>query len=120
MSESSPSPKVVPFPKSERQRAHAARMFAWEDQVRKDIELNQRHPYALHIVVLFRKRMNHAGETGRMEYSWIAKTLGISRSTARDAVAALIERNHVGKESGKSIGKGSIYRAKVGEGVRQD
>src|SRR5215472_2353548 len=104
---------VVPFPQSERQRAHAARMFSWEDQVRNDTELTKRHSYALHIVVLFRKRMNHAGETPRIEYGWIAKTLGIGRNTVRTAIEALIERDHLGKESGKSVGRGSFYRAKV-------
>jgi len=91
-------------------------MFAWEDQVRKDTELTKRHPHALHIVVLFRKRMNQLGETPRMEYGWIAKTLGIGRNTVRKAIEALIDRDHLGKESGKSVGRGSFYRAKVWEG----
>jgi hypothetical protein len=117
MTAGGPSADVVPFPKSERQRAHAARMFTWEDQVCKDTELTKRHPYALHIVVLFRKRMNKAGETPRrVEYGWIAKTLGIGRNTVRTAIEALIERDHLGKESGKSVGRGSFYRAKVLEG----
>lgn len=116
MTTGTPSATVVPFPKSERQRAHAARMFAWEDQVRKDSELTKRHPHALHIVVLFRKRMNQLGETPRMEYGWIAKTLGIGRNTVRAAIEALIERDHLGKESGKSVGRGSFYKAKVWEG----
>src|SRR5215471_4038292 len=111
-----PSADVVPFPKSERQRVHAARMFAWEDQVRKDTELTKRHPCALHVVVLFRKRMSQAGETPRMEYGWIARTLGIGRNTVRKAIQALIERNHLESESGKSLGRGSVYSAKVVEG----
>src|SRR5215470_6278314 len=109
--------EVVLFPKTARQRTHAARMFTWEDQVREDVWLNVHYPYALHVAVLLRKRMNYADETRRMELGWIAKQLGISRRTVLRAVNALIERNHLTKESGKSIGKASIYKAKVGAGV---
>jgi hypothetical protein len=117
MTGGSPSATVVPFPKSERQRAHAARMFAWEDQVRQDLDLSKHYPYALHVVVLFRKRMSQLGETPRVEHRWIAKMLGVGRATVQRAIEALIEHNHLECESGKSVGQGSLYRAKVAEGA---
>jgi hypothetical protein len=111
---------VVSFPASERRREHAWRMFHWEDQVSKDVWLTKRRPYALHVVRLLRKKMKHSGETGRVEFEWMANQIGICSSTIRSAIDALVERNHLEKESGQSLGRACNFRLKFHEGCRPD
>jgi hypothetical protein len=88
-------------------------MFLWEDQVRNDIWLNQRHSYALNIVTLLRKKIKPDGETNHIDHRWIAKQVGCCVRTVQRSLDAVVGRNHLERMSGKAIGVGSRFRAKV-------
>ena len=103
--------------RSSEQRQHAARMFAWEDQVARDHGL-KKWPFALHVVVVLRKKMDgRTGLTPRVDYQWLARQIGISRRCVQYSVKALVKQSHLEVTSGQAAGVGNVYRAKVKDGA---
>jgi hypothetical protein len=95
----------------ERKRKHAARMFAWEEQVASDLDLLST-PHAMRVIVLLRPWMDLSGKTRRaIDHKWMAKTLGLSNRMLRYTIRALVRRNHV--EIIRSFGSANVYLARL-------
>lgn len=96
-------------------KGHATRMFAWEDQVARDIHLKS-VPHALHVVVILRRNMNRSGHS-KAEHKWLAQQIGVSDRTIRYSISMLQKRGHLKVLSGKAGRRANTYIAVVASDV---